>query len=351
MPPLPPYVQIAAISLLTPLGNKPECVLTAIKAGVSAYGASAYSNRAGKPMTTAQVPEGAMAPLTDELAGARLASRALRLLRLALPPLQQVMNSCAGVQPIPMFLAGPEILPNMAQPISSNLMHYLLQDESLPISRAKCRYFASGRSGLLAAIDLAFQCFAQTNENYILVGAVDSYIDTATLVQLDREERIAAESICDSFVPGEGAGFILLCRPGLLESVTHLLYRPALAFEPGHKYSNAPLLGQGLDRAFKEALSSASGEKIDDIYSTMNGETWFAKEFGVALMRSSARFNPAAQHHHPIDALGDMGSATAVVLLAMAMDNLIRNKSGASLVYASADMGNRAAVVLSSRST
>ncbi len=347
MPPSPPFLQIAAVGLLTPLGNKPEFVLTAIKAGVSAYGASAYSNRVGKPMTTAQVPEEAMAPLTSELAGSKLASRALRLLRLALPPLQEVMKSYAGAQSIPMFLAGPEILPNMAQPVSSDLIHYLLQDESLPISRAKCRYFASGRSGLLEAIDLAFQCFAQTNENYILVGAVDSYIDPATLAQLDREERIAAESIRDSFVPGEGAGFILLCRPGLLESFTLSLYRPALSFEPGHKYSSAPLLGQGLDMAFKQALSFASGERIDDIYSTMNGETWFAKEFGVALMRSSTFFNPGGKHHHPIDALGDMGSATAVVLLAMAMDNLIKNNSGASLVYASADTGNRAAVVLS----
>lgn len=347
MPPSPPYVHIAAISLLTPLGDKPEFVLTAIKAGVSAYASSAYSNRAGKPMITTQVPEEAMAPLSSELVEAKLASRALRLLRLALPPLMQAMKSYAGAQPIPMFLAGPEILPNTAQPVSSNLMHYLLQDESLPISRAKCRYFASGRTGLLEAIDLAFQCFAQTNENYILVGAVDSYIDTATLVQLDREERIAAESICDSFVPGEGAGFILLCRPGLLESVTLSLHRPALALEPGHKYSNAPMLGQGLDVAFKQALSLAPDVGIGDIYSTMNGESWFAKEFGIAFMRSSSSFTAEVKHHHPIDALGDMGSATAVVLLAMAIDNLTRQKYGASLVYASADMGNRAAVVLS----
>lgn len=342
----PPCVHIAATSLLTPLGNTPECILVAIKAGVSAYAASAYSNHAGQPMTITQVPEDALEPLTGELKGARLASRVLRLARLALPPLKQVMKSYTGNQPIPLFLVGPEILPNRAQPVSSHLIHCLLQDESLLISRAKCRYFASGRTGLLEAIDLAFQCFEQTNEHAILVGAVDSYIDAATLTQLDQEGRIAAGQNCDTFVPGEGAGFLLLCRPGSAEPATPSVFRPALGFEPGHKYSDSPMLGQGLDLAFKQALARLPGVSIDDIYSTMNGESWFAKEFGIAFMRSSNRFTAEVKHHHPIDALGDMGSATPVVLLAMAVDNLLKRNTGASIVYASADTGNRAAVVL-----
>ena len=52
----------------------------------------------------------------------------------------------------------------MAKPITGNLIHYLVHGDTLPIARAKCRYFASGRTGLLEAIDLAFQCFAQTDE-------------------------------------------------------------------------------------------------------------------------------------------------------------------------------------------
>ncbi|HRH77871.1 MAG TPA: hypothetical protein PK129_11025, partial [Cellvibrionaceae bacterium] len=200
--------------------------------------------------------------------------------------------------------------------------------------------------GLLEAIDLAFQCFEQTNEHAILVGAVDSYIDAATLTQLDQEGRIAAGQNCDTFVPGEGAGFLLLCRPGSAEPATPSVFRPALGFEPGHKYSDSPMLGQGLDLAFKQALARLPGVSIDDIYSTMNGESWFAKEFGIAFMRSSNRFTAEVKHHHPIDALGDMGSATPVVLLAMAVDNLLKRNTGASIVYASADTGNRAAVVL-----
>jgi 3-oxoacyl-[acyl-carrier-protein] synthase-1 len=44
--------------------------------------------------------------------------------------------------------------------------------------------------------------------------------------------------------------------------------------------------GDGLDAAFKQALSEHAGEGIHTIYASMNGENYWAKEFGVAYLRN-----------------------------------------------------------------
>lgn len=346
MPAPLPFACVAGVGLLTPLGAAPEQILTALHAGVSAYSSSAFCNQLRLPMTTTQVPEGALAPVSEDLAAAKLPSRMLRLVRLALPALADALKNYSGA-PIPMFLAGPEVLPNMAKPVTGNLIHYLLQGDALPIARAKCRYFASGRTGLLEAIDLAFQCFAQTDEPFILVGAVDTFIDAATLGQLDAEGRVLAEHISDGFAPGEGCGFLLLSRPEIADPLTHGLYRPGLAVENGHRYSEQPMLGQGLDQAVKQAILNAPPHTITDLYSTHNGESFFNKELGTMLIRNSSHLAADLAHHHPADALGDMGAATAAVLIAMAIQGITQTHRGNQLIVASADLGPRAAVCIS----
>lgn len=346
MPAPLPFACVAGVGLLTPLGAAPEQILTVLHAGVSAYSSSAFCNQFRLPMTTTQVPESALAPVGEDLAAAKLPSRMLRLVRLALPALADALKNYTGAAPVPLFLAGPEVLPNMAKPITGNLIHYLVQGDTLPIARAKCRYFASGRTGLLEAIDLAFQCFAQTDEPFILVGAVDSFIDAATLGQLDAEGRVLAEHISDGFAPGEGSGFLLLSRPEGAETLTPALYRPGLALENGHRYSEQPMLGQGLDQAVKQAILHAPPHTITDLYSTHNGESFFNKELGTMLIRNSSHLAADVAHHHPADALGDMGAATAAALLAMAMHGITQNHRGNQLIVASADLGPRAAMCI-----
>ncbi len=65
------------------------------------------------------------------------------------------------------------------------------------------------------------------------------------------------------------------------------LYRPGTAQENGHRYSEAPYRGDGLDIAVKAAIQQAAPAKIQSVWSGMTYESYGAKEFGVALTRSS----------------------------------------------------------------
>jgi 3-oxoacyl-[acyl-carrier-protein] synthase-1 len=128
---------------------------------------------------------------------------------------------------------------------------------------------------------------------------------------------------------------------------TIALYPPGIANEPGHLNSDLPYKGEGLDRAFKKALLNHQQYNISAIYSSMNGENFWAKEFGVAQLRNKAAFNEQVKVQHPAENFGDVGAATAPVLLALAAENLWQDQQAKTcLVYSSSDNEKRGAIVI-----
>ncbi len=121
---------------------------------------------------------------------------------------------------------------------------------------------------------------------------------------------------------------------------------PGNGQEPGHLYSSEIYCGDGLDQAFKQALNNHPGNTIRTIYSSMNGEHHWAKEYGVAFTRNQASFHDPVKHEHPADCYGDLGSATGPVLIGLAAESLLMKHPGPAthLVYSSSDGPARAVV-------
>ena len=301
-------------------------------------------------MTVAMVPEGALPPLHADLKKLQLTGREKRLIRLAMPALQEALSHYPSDQPIPLFLAGPEPLYTNVKVTTAKILTHIKMQTNANIDVPSSRYFATGRAGLIDAIDMAFRYFSATNAAYVVVGGVDSYLDAATLGNLDAEDRILAENVANAFAPGEGASFLLLRNPAINSNETQnetALFEPGIATEKGHRYSGEPYLGKGLADAFRIAIANGSGEKISTIFSTMNGENFFAKEFGVASIRNQSALHEKCKHEHPIDCFGDMGAATAAVLIALAQYRLLKSTGTTqNLVYCSADMSGRGALCL-----
>ncbi len=342
---------IAGTGMITPVGGNTSMTVAAVNACINKYTASSFINKTDKPMTVASVPEEALPPLGEDLKNLQLTGREKRLIRLAAPALAEVFSHYPSAQPLPLFLAGPESIYGGVKATTAKFLTYFKMQTQANIDLTNSRYFAAGRSGVIEAIALAFRYFAATNAPYVLVGGVDSYLDAATLGYLDAENRILAENMCDAFAPGEGASFILLRNiemDGEAAKGDTVLFEPGMAAEKGHRYSEQPYLGQGLADAFRAAIANGSGEKISTVFSCMNGEHFFAKEFGVASIRNQAALNENYVHEHPIDCFGDMGAATAVVLIALAQQKLLKAKQVTqSLVYCSSDTSARAAVCVS----
>lgn len=344
----PAVIYIAGLGMITPVGNNTQMTVAAVRAGISAYKVSDYYNKNDKPMTITSVPDEALAPLDEKLKWIGLTSREKRLLQLATPAITELVSKYKIPPGTPLFLSGPENLPGGAKPISSRFLDYLNIQTGLNFDSSKSRYLASGRSGVIEAIELAFKYFEATTESLVIVGGLDTYNDLATLSKLDVEDRVLAENINDGFAPGEAAAFILVSRYPLKSAQNIILFRPGFCKEVGHRYSDETYTGQGLATAVRLAADNSAGKKISKILSCVNGESLFSKEIGVAVIRNSDQFDENYINIHPADCLGDVGAATGAVLISVSVNELCNvDTQKQHLVYCSSDLANRSAICIS----
>ena len=114
--------------------------------------------------------------------------------------------------------------------------------------------------------------------------------------QVDQEGRLLSDGIMDGFVPGEGAGFLLLGRGSDSQEPmrTPLAAIPGvgLGTEIGHRYSLHPCRGDGLSAAFRTLFASTSTctRLVASVFAGLNGENFGSKEWGAAYLRHSKNF-------------------------------------------------------------
>lgn len=346
-----PKAYIAAMGMITALGGSALTTAVAVRARRKGFRESAVINKNSKKMTMALVPDAALPLLNSKLNAVNHLKRYTQLIRLATPALQEVMDSVPLKEPPPIFLAMPESLPDCPPERHSNLLEYLRIQSGANIDWSMNRLITTGRAGGLQAIDVAFKYFASTGKDVALVGGVDTYQSHFLLGVLDNQDRILAEGIMDGFVPGEGAGFLMLVSERVVGKLPKkplaAVYQPGLADEPGHRYSKEPYRGDGLASAFRSAIDNANGQSIHTIYSSMNGEHFGAKELGVAQVRNNAAIAESVKIEHPADGFGDIGAACGPVLVALAALDLQKGwRQGPALVYGASEQQARSAVVV-----
>jgi len=177
-------------------------------------------------------------------------------------------------------------------------------------------------------------------------------LDLYVLATLDMEQRIKSNTSWDAFIPGEGAAFLLLGSKAGADSLKAkplaTLSGVAHGTEAGHLYSTEPYRGEGLAQAVTELFkASAPPKPVSATYSSMNGESHWGKEYSIAYMRNSAKFDPAARLMHPADCYGDIGAAAGPMLAALAADGIAQGyRPGPALVCCSNDRAPRAAMMV-----
>ena len=345
---------IANCGLITSAGGNTLMTFSAYRAGINTYQAANYHSFDHHQVTLALVPDGALPPLADSIEEAELLSfRDERLLQMTQAAAQEALVYYRG-EPVPLILAGPENYPGTTNQLPSNFLSTLKMQVDLPILYSASRVIGTGRTGVLEALRLAQFYLYSGQHDHVLIGGVDSCQHSAWLHFLDRTERLKSASPhrrADTFVPGEGAAFLLLTNnPGYAMTTKGLvmaLAEPGFSQEPGHIYSETPYRGDGLDAAVKQALHHLpEHHKIKYLFSSSNGESYWAKELGVAVTRSSHRFDDM-KHQHPADCFGDLGAAMGGALIALAAYSSFKQSAPTpSLICTSSDSAYRAAVCL-----
>ena len=350
-------VVVASVGMMTAVGLTAAETAASVRAGTMRNTETDLRDKRFDRFTLAEIPEDGLPPLADQVAAQRLTARERRMLRVATTALRECAAPLASadnaVLPIPLCLALPEGLPSH-QIDGARFAAYLSAQVPGVFDPTRSDASHTGRAGSVTAVGQAVLTIQQGLADFVLAGGVDSYRDLFLLGSLDAEQRVKSETSLDGFIPGEGAAFLILASAracaarGLqpLASVSPV----AAGFETGHLYSEEPYRGDGLAATVAQVVAQRLADQpIGEVYSSMNGESHWAKEWGVAYMRNRDAFLPVYRMHHPADSVGDTGAASGTLMVGLAAVG-IRNKYRRSpaLVYGSSDRGPRAALVVAS---
>jgi 3-oxoacyl-[acyl-carrier-protein] synthase-1 len=244
-------------------------------------------------MKLALVADDALEPLAGGAAARRFPSRQQRIVRLAGPALREAAAGAERGRPAALFLGLPEPEKEEVALAAGELMRALAEQSGRAIDEAASQVFPRGRAAALVALDAALRHLGAGRAESVIVGGADTFFDGKLLRRLDREGRVLGARSTDGFVPGEGAAFIELSAgrrasarsTGAFATITAL----GTATDSGHRYATAPARGEGLAHAL-DAMVASSGppsRPIATAYGSMNGESFDAKQWGVARLRHS----------------------------------------------------------------
>ena len=333
--------QIIATSALCSAGRGAEQLWASVRAGLSQIGSSRVMGRQFEPIQMGLVPEDALEPeLPPEVNSLPLPSRARRMLRLGAPALRSVLEH-AGEQPLRLYLGLPHLSLGEA-PWMRGFSIYLAKTSGIALDVPSCRVVPAGRAAALVALELAMAALEQDPSRPVVVGGIDTYLDLKLLSALDAEGRILGIEISDGFIPGEGASFLVLAHPSAAagEGPAVTIEAAASAQDPGHRSGSVPARGEGLAAAI-ELLRNRLPDPATVVASTfagLNGESFDAKQWGVARMRHADFFSPDAVMSHPAECYGDAGAAMGALLLAIGARAIAKGeRRGPALIWAASD--------------
>lgn len=349
----PSDVVLAGAGMVTSVGlSVAECAAS-VRSATMRFSESAIHDKRFEPFTLAEIPADALPPLAaplEETLG--LTSRVMRMLRLAHVALAEAVSPLTATAPKPgLLLSLPETETTI--PLDDEAIVRQLGAQAGDYFDAK---YASahyrGRAGGLEAIGRAVDLVRSGDVPYMLAGGVDTYRDLYVLGTLDMEGRVKSNSSMDGFIPGEGVAVVLVAngeacaRFSLAPKV--LLSDVQSSEESGHFYSSEPYRGDGLSAAVRKVwdsgvLKAPAGE----VWSTMNGESHWGKEWGVAYLRNRPMFAEDHGMQHPADCYGDTGAASGAALVILAAEGILGGyRRSPALVYGSNDRAGRAAMVV-----
>lgn len=300
-------VSVSSLGMISAVGYSPQGAGAALRAGISAASELVYRDRTGSEIIGAMVP-GVPAEVRGQ---ARL--RALAALLCGAIPSEAI-----GALPwdrMPLFLCLPEC-PRPGPRLRELDLRACLSADS-PLAPPRTVVIEGGPTGPFEAIAQARDLLVNTKAPGCLILAIDSLIDARPLTWLDRDARLKTSVQTDGVIPGEAACLTVVTRRPLL-STGVALRGLGRAQETASVLNDEPLLGHGMARALRMALSEATLEMhdVDFRMSDVAGESYAFEELVLAQTRLMRRTRPSQPVWHPADCVGDCGVAMGLIQFA-----------------------------------
>lgn len=345
--------EIIAVGMVTPVGLCAAQTAASVRAGIGRLVQSDFNDQRGDSLIMGLADGDELPPLVDDLDERSLSPRQERMARLGGTALTEAVRARSGDRPPALCLGLPEPRSEARYPIGAELLEVIALQSGQALDLARSQVHTTGRAAGLVALDNALTMLDRREATSVVVGAVDSYWDAGLLEALDAEGRLKTDKVSDGFVPGEGAAFIVLApsRAGSPSSGNARVVATGQGIEPGHLYSEAPYHGEGLAAAIRAVFDASPPEvaahRTATVYAGFNGESHWAKEWGVSHIRNAERFAESLNIEHPVDCMGDPGAALGLIMLALSTFRLRRESDESSaLIWCSSDRGERAAALV-----
>jgi 3-oxoacyl-[acyl-carrier-protein] synthase-1 len=218
--------------------------------------------------------------------------------------------------------------------------------KALGCDPARIRLFPGGHTASAVALSAA----AGDEATPAIVAGVDSYHDPETLAWLDESGRLRSLKNPEGFLPGEAAAALLLETRSAAEtraaSVLAAVRGTGKARETNAIGGDRPSSGAGLTSAIRTAANGDDPDGVAWVACDLNGERYRHQEWGLCQVKLRPALASSLIVWHPADCLGDVGAASASVLLGLAARALERDYAPAPecIVWTGSDDGERAAV-------
>lgn len=208
-----------------------------------------------------------------------------------------------------------------------------------------------GRAGLGAALAAAHRLLREEAVSRVLLVGADSFLNAATIQHYLRQERLKCSDNNNGFIPGEGAGALLLeiANP---QSKGLLISGMGRATEAATMDGDVPNRSQGLTQAIRAACEQAgvAPNELDFRMIDQNGEQYYVKEASNAYTRIMAENGIGLPLMHIADCAGETGAAAGPLMLAYLSERMRGgDRPGETgLLHLANDDGSRTALVLRS---
>jgi len=339
---------VAALGATTPVGRDAWSSAAAVRAGISGFAEHPFMvDTVGQPMRAA------LAPWLDiDLMGvARLDALLLPAIDQALAP---VLEEHPGALRMALSLGLPSPRPGLADDVRQQITKSVQQ--RYPKIFSAVATFPNGHAAGLLALDAAVKKVAEGAFDACVVAGVDSYIEPTTLEWLEANDQLHGAGPLNNawgFIPGEGAGALLIARREVAERLRldplARVLGVGTGFEANRIKTQTVCIGEGLTQAFRGALAGLPDDfRITDVYCDLNGEPYRADEYGFTALRTKEAFESASDFVAPADCWGDVAAASAplhLVLAAIAGAKGYAN-GNVAFAWASAEGGERGAVLM-----
>lgn len=326
------------------VGFSPAQVLASIRAGISKYAESSVFFFPNYFPIVSFLEESEF-PHLERPEGYADTSAYWRMTQLAAAALRDLGGAAGlGGQPMPIFVGLPPREDQDSLLDDEAWLGLLGQLSGIAVSVEKSQCFRTGRASVFQAMARALKGFESGEFSSCVVGGTDSYLGLRRLDQLYRDKRVLHENSMGGFAPGEGAGFFLLSKSPQSGSQLKVCGLGVVE-DPGHMSGDAPHTGEGLSNSIERMRRLFPVPKVAQVWTGMNGEHFFGKEWGVATLRHSDFIDAEAQVNHPAEYFGDVGAATGALLVGLAAQRE-RRDLGSRLVWSSSDREAVGACVL-----